>query len=789
MQTLARWCFTHRRLVVGLWMLLAVLATAGSRLANPHYEDNLKLPGTGSNTAAALLRAAEPRAGDVDQLVFAVDTGRVIDPPRATQITAVLTRIGTLPHVTAVVSPLSNPRQVSADGRIAYATVAFDRDGRLVPASASKAVLATADSITGSGLHIGMNGLAAAQIAKPSIGGAGFGIIAAAIVLVIAFGSPVAAALPLATAVISLSTGLGVIGMLSHALSMATFTTQLASLIALGVGIDYAMFIVSRYRNALQSGTTPLDATITAVNTSGRAVAFAGATVCIALLGMFTLGVSIFYGVAIAASLAVTITLAAALTLQPALLGFAGTAVLRPRDRDRITPVPDSRRWASWAAQLRRRPAALAAVGTAVIAVLALPLLSLNLGFSDAANDPAGTSTRQAYDLLARGFGPGVNGPLQLVASTPDEPGGAVFAAVLRAVAGQPDVAAVTPPVQFGAGGHQIETASVLPLTAPQDPRTTALLDHLRRQTIPTATNGTALRVAVGGVTALNADFSHRLSQRMPWLIATVVTMSALLLLVVFRSLLIPLTAAAMNLLSVAAAFGVITAVFNWGWLGIARTGPIEPFIPVIVFAILFGLSMDYEVFLVARIQEEWHHGADNTRAVTTGLTRTGRTITAAAAIMFAVFASFTLGDNRIVKLFGLGLASAVLIDAVIVRTLLLPAVMLLLGRHNWTLPARWNTWCPHCTSRHPTIPSSPPVAPNRSQPQPAGPHDAHIFGGKVILNPYVPPASRMVGSEAARGGVCGRVPAPNPNGEWLRGLPRQWPVLPWAGMARRRWC
>ena len=704
MQKLARWSFTHRRLVAAIWLLAVMAAILGSKVVGSRYRDDLKLPGTGSATAADLLHRAAPRAGDVDEVVFAVRTGSITDAVIAARIRPVLASISRLPHVSSVASPYANARQISADHTVAFATVTFDTDGRLVPTAATRAVISTARSAAADQLDVALNGLAVSETNKPSIGGAGFGIAVAAIVLFLAFGSITAMALPLVTALVSLGAGLGLIGMLSRAISMATFTTQLASLIGLGVGIDYAMFIVSRYRQSLLAGSDPEDAAATSVNTSGRAVLFAGATVCIALLGMFALGVSIFYGVAIAAGLAVLITLLAALTLQPALLGFFGRRVLprRLRAAGPIAAQGDSARWSAWAMRLRRSPVTFAAAGTLALVVLAIPLLNLRLGFSDASNDPPTSTTRQAYDLLARGFGPGFNGPLQIVGRLSDPADAGAFSAVLSAAARQPGVAAVSAPSSFGSGVDRVEAAQIYPTTAPQDPQTADLVTRLRDDVIPAAAGGSGMQVAVGGVTAVDVDFSHRLAQRMPLFVAVVVVISALLLAMVFRSVLIPLVAAVMNLASVAAAFGVVTAVFNWGWLGIARTGPIEPFIPVIIFAILFGLSMDYEVFLVSRMYELWHHTRDNAHAVTSGLVRTGRTITAAAAIMFAVFASFVLGDDRIVKLFGLGLASAVLIDALIVRTLLLPAIMLLIGRRNWTLPRVLDRLIP-------TVPVEPP--------------------------------------------------------------------------------
>jgi RND superfamily putative drug exporter len=438
-----------------------------------------------------------------------------------------------------------------------------------------------------------------------------------------------------------------------------------------------------------------------AVDTSGRAVMFAGVIVCVALLGMFALGVSFLYGVAIAASIAVSFTVVAAVTLVPALLGFFGTRVLRRRERrgladGRVRTSDESSGWARWARWMQRRPAAFALVAALLMALLAVPFLSMRLGSADAGSDPAGTTTRKAYDLLAEGFGPGYNGPLQLVARLSGSAQRAEFVRVERAVAALPDVVAATPP-QVLPG---VALAEVYPKGSPQAASTAALLHAVRGRVVPAVTRGTGLRVLVGGQTAIFDDFATLLGHKLPLFLGVVVVVSFVLLVAVFRSLLVPLVAALMNLLSAAAAFGVVTAVFQDGFgaalIGVDKTGPIEAFLPVMMFAILFGLSMDYEVFLVTRIHEEWHRRRDNREAVAHGLAATGRTITAAAAIMILVFAAFILGGTRIIDLFGVGLASAVLLDAVVVRSVLVPALMLWLGEANWALPRGLARFIPH---------------------------------------------------------------------------------------------
>ena len=614
-----------------------------------------------------------------------------------------LAQVAALPHVAAVGSPF-RPRgapQIAPSGQVAYATVNFDAQANLLPVDAVKRVVSVAQSAAGPGLTVALGGQAIERANQPKAGGLPIGILAAGIVLFLVFGSLLAMVLPLAAAGLALGSGLAVDGLLSHVLNMASFSSQLSTLIGLGVGVDYALFIVTRYRQGLGRGLAPERAVIDALDTSGRAVLLAGITVCIALLGMFALGVSFLYGVAVAASIAVAFTVLASLTLLPALLGFFGPRVLRRGQRRALKAgelhgADESARWASWAQRLSKRPALLAAMGTVVMLVIAVPFLSLRLGSSDQGSDPTSSTTRQAYDLLAKGFGPGFNGPLQLVAqvSTPGQR--QALARLVAAVGSSPDVVATTPPVVLGAHGPSpsqtgVAVAQAFPRGSPQDASTSALVDRLRKTVIPQATAGSGLRVLVAGQTAIFDDFSHVLAGKLPLFIGVVVLLSFLLLMAVFRSLVIPAVAAVMNLLSVAAAFGVVTAVFQFGWLasliGVDRTGPIEAFLPVMVFAILFGLSMDYEVFLVSRIYEEWHRRRDNHQAVLAGLAATGRTITAAAAIMVLVFASFILGGQRVIKLFGVGLASAVLLDALIVRSIIVPGVMLTLGRANWALP------------------------------------------------------------------------------------------------------
>jgi RND superfamily putative drug exporter len=682
------------------WLATLIGLSVLSRAVGTAYSDNFTLPTAQSTQALTLLEKAAPKAsGDSDQIVIAVADGRITDPAVESKVVPMLSAVAALPHVAKLSSPYApgGVRQISPNGQVAFATITFDARANQIPIDALDKVVSTAKTAAGGGVQVELGGAAIEQTIKPSIGGVGYGVAAAAVVLFLVFGSLLGMALPLVTALVSLGSGLGTIGLLSHVMTMASFTSQLASLIGLGVGVDYALFIVSRYRQGLQAGKTPEDAAVTAVNTSGRAVVFAGITVCIALMGMFALGLNFLYGLAVASSVAVLFTVAASITLLPALVGFFGTRVLPRRQRRAIAAgtlsvQDESRGWAAWANLVRRNPAVYAAAGLAVMAIIAIPFFSLRLGSSDQGNDPSSTTTRKAYDLLAHGFGPGFNGPLQIVAPLQSPAQLTAFDQVVAQVAKQPGVVAARPGVVIGeSGGPLVATALVYPTTAPQDKATSDLVAHLRSATIPAASAGTGLSILVGGQTAIFDDFSTIIGGKLPLFIGVVVALSSLLLLAVFRSLVIPATAAVMNLLSAAAAFGVVTAVFQWGWLarviGVDRAGPIEAFLPVLVFAILFGLSMDYEVFLVTRMHEEWQHSKDNAQAVGRGLAVTARTITAAATIMVLVFGAFILGGERVIKLFGLGLASAVLLDALIVRSLIVPALMFMFGRSNWALP------------------------------------------------------------------------------------------------------
>ena len=695
LQTLARWSITHRRTVIAGWVVLLVggLATA-SGLKN-HFVNSRTLPNTDSQRATTLLKSHFPaQAGDSDQIVFHATAGTLAATATREKVTATLAAVARLPHVTGVVSPYSTRHAVSRDGTIGFATVAFDERGDALPTNAVKRVIGVAESARSATLQVALGGNAIEQTQRPTVGAAtAIGILAAMVVLFLSFGSFLAMGLPILTALFGLGTSTGLIAAMTHGLNTPDFASELALLIGLGVGVDYALFVVNRYREAYRQNGGDANAAIElAMNTAGRSIAFAGATVVIAVLGLFVVGVHLFYGVALATSLTVLLVLAASLTLLPAPLSLAGKRIGAGRSSRRASTAPASRAgvWARWIGLIQRRPALAALASTALMLALAAPALGLRLAASDASNDAASTPTHQAYELLSKGFGPGFNGPLSLAVRLPRSGSTEALTQLSAAVTQTPGVASVSRPIINAE--RNTAAITVFPTTSPQSKQTYDLVKHLRASVIPPVAEATGTTVYVGGFTASQVDFARVLSNKLPLFIGIVILLSALLLLVVFRSLLIPLQAAIMNLLSIGAALGVVQAVFERGWaaslLGVSRS-PIEAFIPVIAFAIVFGLSMDYEVFLVSRIHEEWLHGADHTTAIRNGLIRSGRVITAAAAVMVVVFASFAAGNNHVLKLFGLTLASAVFLDAVVIRSILLPSVLQLLGRTTWAFP-RW---------------------------------------------------------------------------------------------------
>ena len=707
MRAMARWCVTHRRSVLALWLAALIGTAVLSQGIGSRFSTKFQLSDTQSAKALDLLKADFPAAsGSSDQIVLHATSGTVRDPAVEARATGMLRAVAALPHVRAVSSPYraGGAAQVSGDGTIAFATVTFDGQPQDIPKAAVQEVIATARAAGDGRLQVALGGQDIENAQQQSSNSStGFGVLFALIVLGLAFGALFAAVLPLVTALVAIGIGYSLTGLASHAFAIADFATILGVLIGLGVGVDYALFIVTRHRAGLKAGRSVEEAAVTAVNTAGRAVFFAGLTVCIALLGQFALGLSFLYGIAVSASVTVILTMLASLTLLPALLGFFGTKVLSRRQRARLAasgPVDEAVTgfWARWAGFIERSPTLPAVIAAVLVVVVALPVLTLRLGLDDAGSDPPGSTTLQAYQLVSRGFGPGVSGPLQLVAELPSPRAEPAFAALARSLGAEPGVVSVGAPIVSPNGAVAI--ANLYPATSPQSAATTDLLHRLRDRVLPGATAGTGLTVLVGGTTAIQTDFAHILSSKLPLFLAVIVVLGFLLLMAVFRSLLVPVIASVMNLLSVGAALGLMNAVFEWGWghslFRISATAPVEVFLPVLLISILFGLSMDYEVFLVSRMHEEWVATRDNRLAVTVGQAATGRVITAAASIMILVFASFALGDNVVIKQFGIGLAGAIIVDAFVVRTVLVPALMHLFGPRNWWLPAWLDRALPH---------------------------------------------------------------------------------------------
>ncbi|MFE1428802.1 MMPL family transporter [Streptomyces fungicidicus] len=698
MAALARWCVQRRLITVLLWLLALGGVSAGAFAAGSAYSNDYKVPGTESGRATQLLKEGFPDlGGDSDTVVWHTTSGSVRDPGVEQTMTRTLDRIDELPGVTAVSGPYDGQGagRISADGHTAYATVTFADQSKDIDAGEAATVVETAKAAETDGLSVELSG-SAVELSESAGGHTAeiVGVLVAALVLFLAFGSLAASLLPIATALVSVGTAYAGIVLLGHVMTVADFAPMLGMLIGLGVGIDYALFIVTRHRRGLKRGLTVTEAATNAVATTGRAVVFAGATVCIALLGMLILRLNFLNGVAIAASLTVVLTVAASVTLLPALLSFIGMRALSRRERRRLAehgPEPEVPTGfaARWSAFVERHPRLLGAVALVVMAVLALPTLSLHLGTSDQGNDPKGSTTRQAYDLLADGFGPGVNGPLTLVTGV-DGAEDRLALDNLDTTLRQTEGVASVSPVTYGQGG---DTAylTVIPESSPQSKQTSDLVDRLRDDVLPRAESGTALDLQVGGVTAGYDDFADVIVDKLPLFVGVVIGLGCLLLLLAFRSIAIPLKAAAMNVAAVAAAFGVVVAIFQWGWgselLGLGSAGPIEPFLPVIMVSVLFGLSMDYQVFLVSRMYEEWLETGDNRRAVRVGLAETGRVINSAAVIMISVFLAFVLSGDRVIAMFGIALAAAVALDAFVLRTLLVPALMHLLGGANWWLP------------------------------------------------------------------------------------------------------
>lgn len=763
-QRLGDLCFRRRRAVLGAWLvtLIAVFATVGA--IGSESSSSFSIPDSESKSGFDTLDEYFDGFGSgmTGSVVFEAEQG-VDDPVVSAAMSALFERVDEIDGVD-LVSPYSTEGQLrglistrgDADGRIAYAVVAFDdtvgeqrsseigreieelTEAEIEVVVDGETVTVAAAEIDGVTIELGGQALSEFEPPESELIGLAFAIV----ILIVAFGSVLAMGLPIGVALFGVGLGAGIITLLTHVLSVPDFAITLGAMIGLGVGIDYALFIVTRYREGLRAGLSPHRATVISLDTAGRAVVFAGFTVVISLLGMFIMGLPFINGLATGAAVTVLITMIASVTLLPAFLGFAGERIEVTRRRGLIaaglvslallgmglgiqpllvgaplavvvllasfaiaplrTELPPRRQvpiretWSYRWSRLVQRNSWLMAIGvTVVLLLMTIPVLDLRLGFSDESNFPEDSTTYQAYELTTEGFGPGTNGPLLLtaeIASAADLQAVAGLVGVLQSTDGVAEVLGPIPNNAADPTASEAVIIQVIPDTGPQDAATTDLVNALRDDVVPDATSGTELVVNVSGSVAANIDFSSYLARRIPIFFAAVLTLSFLLLMVVFRSLLVPLKAVIMNMLSIGAAYGVVVAVFQWGW-GAAvfdtSAGPVEPFLPMMLFAIVFGLSMDYEVFLLSRVKEEFDRTGDAQTSVADGLAMTARVITAAAAIMVVVFASFVLDENRIIKLFGLGLASAIFLDATLVRMLLVPSTMELLGARNWWLP-KW---------------------------------------------------------------------------------------------------
>jgi len=685
---LADLAYRRRGTMVLTWIAAAVVIIGvGSALAG-EYNADYDTPGSESKAAAALTESAfDGYSGQEVYVAWKAEAGA--DSPEVTQrVDAFLAEAKEVDHIAE-----ETEVRISEDGTIGATTLPLTIPGWEVEKEDGEMLVEAAESHSGEGLEIQLGGdpiYRAQEAGSPE----GVGLLLAAVVLLIAFGSVVAAGLPLAMALIGLGiSSAGLIALLANVVDVPDWTTAVSGLIGIGVGIDYALLVLTRFRAGMAAGKDVHDALVESLTTAGRSVVIAGATVVIAVLGLFLTGLPYMYGVAISASIAVLVVMLAAISLLPALLAYLGPRVNRlhiPFFGRNLRAEGDSESPAArWSHTVQRRPWLFAIGATALLLAIAAPALGMRLGFPDAGNDPADTMTRQNYDLQTEGFGAGSNGPIVIAAELPDPAAESEIYALADRLRSEDGLAFVADPVVSDDGTAAILTA--IPTTSPQDEATQDLVKDLREDVLPETVGATGITAHVGGIVAALDDQSEYVKDKLPLFIAGVVGLSFLLLLVAFHSPLISLKAAIMNLLSVSAAYGVMTLFAQGGTLGeligLDREVPIAPFMPIMMFAILFGLSMDYEVFLISRIREEYLKHGDTRRAVADGLAKTARVITAAAAIMVVVFLAFLTAPDAFLKLFGIGLASAIFLDATVVRMVLVPAVMQLLGKRNWWIP------------------------------------------------------------------------------------------------------
>jgi RND superfamily putative drug exporter len=722
---LAGGSYRRRRSVLLAWIAATVAVIALSTSYAGEFSADYAAHGSDSDRAQSLLDGSFPaRAGQSIDVVVR-STGPVTAPEVRSAVDAMLEDVADVPHVVDIASPFD---RVAPDGRTALGSIALDLSFSDTMAVAdAERVLAAAREASTPDVRIEVGGaIAVAEVAEVS--SEAVGLAAAAVILLVTFGSVVAAGLPILIAVLGLAVGAALIGLVTQVVDIPDWGPQLAAMMALGVGIDYVLLMITRYREFLAEGLEPREATVATVETAGRSVLVAGTTVVISMFGLFATDLNYMQGAAVATIMSVLVIMLAAVTLLPAMLGFAGRSIDRLRlPGTRHRSAAGSPVWRRWAQLVQRRPWPAAVAGTAISLALAVPFLDVRFGFPDFGNQPADTSSRQTYDLVSDGFGPGANGPLLVVAALDGSGADGGLSTLQDRLAGTDGVVSVSPPVLSPGGEAALLT--VLPAASPQDPATEDLVRTVRDDVVPEATGDGITSVHVGGATAMAIDTTADITGTLPLLVGGVVGLSFLLLLFVFRSITVAVKAAVMNVLSIGAAYGVVALALQGGWfgglLGIDTATPLPAFVPVLMFAILFGLSMDYEVFLLSRIREHWLVTRDNSTAVADGLAATARVITAAAAIMVAVFSAFVLSTDIILKALGVGLATAILVDATIIRMLLVPATMQILGAANWWLPGWLDRLLPEFHVEGPAQPDAAVALPGPRQSTDAEPAPA----------------------------------------------------------------